>query len=88
MSAEANRRYLLGGIYRRYFIFCVDGDAEEATTMTRTGEGILIGVSICTLFIALVISQTDWARGAGNPSQLQRPSQVERADADRLIPYD
>ena len=56
--------------------------------MTRTGEGILIGVSICTLFIALVISQTDWARGAGNPSQLQRPSQVERADADRLIPYD
>jgi len=56
--------------------------------MTRTGEGILIGVSICTLFIALIISQTDWAGGAGNPSQIQHPSQVEQADADRLIPYD
>ena len=48
--------------------------------MTRTGEGILIGVSI-TLLIALFISQTDWAKGPGNPSQLQHPSQVVLADA-------
>ena len=69
-------------------MFCVDGDAEEATTMTRTGEGILIGVPITILLIFLIISQTDWAKGPGNPSQLQHSSQVELADADGLIPYD
>ena len=65
-------------------MFCVDGDAEEATTMTRTGEGILIGVPITILLIFLIISQTDWAKGPGNPSQLQHPSQVGLADADGM----
>jgi len=49
--------------------------------MTRTGEGVLIGVSI-TLFIVLIISQTDWPTGPDNPSQLQHPGQVVLIDAD------
>ena len=52
--------------------------------MTRTGEGMLIGVPISILLIVLIISQTDWAKGPGNPSQLQHPSQVELADADGI----
>ena len=69
-------------------MFCADGDAEEAATMTRTGEGVLIGVSISILLIALILSQTDWAKGPDNPGQLQHPSQVVLADADGLNPYD
>lgn len=52
--------------------------------MTRTGEGILIGVPISILLIVLFISQTDWAKGTGNPSQLQHPGQVGLADADGM----
>ena len=69
-------------------MFCADGDAEEAATMTRTGEGVLIGVSISILLIVLILSQTDWAKGPDIPGQLQHPGQVVLADADGLIPYD
>ena len=79
----------IGGFVRGYIggtLFYVYGDAEEATTMTRTGEVILIGVSIGILLICLIISQTDWRRGQGNPGQLQHPGQVVLAGADGLVP--
>ena len=49
--------------------------------MTKTGERILIGVPI-TLLIILFISQTDWAKGPGNPGQTQHPGPVVLTDAE------
>ena len=80
--------------FHSFFIVCmpdcnpvtVYGDAKGAATVTRTGEVILIGVSISVLLVALIISQTDWGRGAGNPGQLQHPVQVVLAGADGLVP--
>jgi len=66
-------------------LFCVYGDAEGATIVTRIGEVILIGVSISILLIALIISQTDWARAPGNHGQLQHHGQVVLAGADGLV---
>jgi len=51
--------------------------------MTKTGERILLGVPI-TLLIILFISQTDWAKGPGNPGQLQHPGQAVLADTEFL----
>ena len=62
-------------------MFSVNGDAEEAATMTKTGERILIGVPI-TLLIILFISQIDWAKGPGIHGQLQDPGQVVLTDAE------
>jgi len=68
---------------------CVDGDAEEASTMTRTGELILIAVSV-SVFFALIISQTNWTRGHDKPAPLQQHDQIvltETARADPLPIY-
>jgi len=62
----------------------VDGNAEEASTMPRTGELILIGISV-SMFIILIISQTIWTRGHDNPAPLQH-AQVVLGYADGLIP--
>ena len=48
--------------------------------MTKTGERILMGVPI-TLLIILFISQTDWAKGPGNPAQSQHSDQFALTDA-------
>ena len=52
--------------------------------MTRTGELILIGISI-SMFITLIISQTIWTRGHDNPDPLQH-AQVVLGDTNGLIP--
>ena len=51
--------------------------------MTRTGELILIAISI-SMFITLIISQTIWTRGHDNPDPLQN-SQVMLGETDGLI---
>ena len=56
--------------------------------MTMTGEGILVSVSISALLIAFFVSQTDWVKGSGNPSQSHHPGQVDLAVTDGLIPND
>ncbi|MEN8204861.1 MAG: hypothetical protein ABFS24_02500 [Pseudomonadota bacterium] len=53
--------------------------------MTRTGELVLIGVSI-TVFIALIISQTIWTREHDKPGQLQQHNQVVLGDTAQLPP--
>jgi hypothetical protein len=52
--------------------------------MTRTGELILIAISI-SMFITLIISQTIWTRGHDNPNSSQN-AQVVLGDTYRLIP--
>ena len=51
--------------------------------MTRTGELILIAISI-SMFITLIISQTIWTRGHDNPTPSQI-AQVVLGDTDGLI---
>ena len=53
--------------------------------MPRTGELILIGISI-SMFITLIISQTIWTRGQDEHGPLQQHDQVVLGYADGLIP--
>lgn len=53
--------------------------------MTRTGELILIAISI-SMFITLMISQTIWTRGYDNPNPLQQHAQAVLGDTNGLIP--
>lgn len=62
----------------------VDGNAEEASTMPRTGELILIGISV-SMFIILMLSQTIWTMGHDNPAPLHN-AQVVLGDTYGLIP--
>ena len=53
--------------------------------MTRTGELILIGVSI-SMFITLIISHTIWTGGPDKTGLLQQHDQVVLGDSDGLLP--
>ena len=56
--------------------------------MTRTGEGILISISISTLLIALITSHTDGVKSADHPTQSQNSGQVELTYTDTTISHD